>query len=481
MNRKALIGLIAGATACMTLAGASMPAGAQNADPGITAPNSTSATAEQVGTAFTFQGQLKKDGGAFSGACSFRFTLFDAATGTGQVGTPQTVNATVTNGLFTAPLDFGNQFTGQARWLETAVKCAGDADFIPQSPRLNMTSSPYAIGLMPGAIIRGPGNGSPEDNAVLLVQSTFTRTTGLQVEANVGDSIGVLARGAFRGVSGSATHFGVSGYGGQIGVDGQTTDGIGVRGISNNAIGVQGISYDDTSSGVYGENDSGGPGVRGHSVGNAGVYGTSVNAFGVYGEANNNYAIKGKSANSVGVFGESTNSAGVYGFSAQYDGVIGRTTNPARYAVYADGKVAISGGTDIAERFSSASDQLIEPGTVVVVDEANPGQINPSGSAYATTVVGIVSGAGGVEPGLVLHQKGMMEGPHVVAIAGRVYVKATAANDAIKPGDLLTSSDLAGHAMKATDHDLAFGAVIGKALTGLDSDTGLVLVLVNLQ
>jgi hypothetical protein len=35
--------------------------------------------------------------------------------------------------------------------------------------------------------------------------------------------------------------------------------------------------------------------------------------------------------------------------------------------------------------------------------------------------------------------------------------------------------------MKATDHDLAFGAVIGKALTGLDSDTGVVLVLVNLQ
>jgi hypothetical protein len=35
--------------------------------------------------------------------------------------------------------------------------------------------------------------------------------------------------------------------------------------------------------------------------------------------------------------------------------------------------------------------------------------------------------------------------------------------------------------MKATDRDRAHGAIIGKAMTGLDSRTGLVLVLVNLQ
>jgi hypothetical protein len=205
----------------------------------------------------------------------------------------------------------------------------------------------------------------------------------------------------------------------------------------------------------------------------------------------------GKSTTGVGVYGESDSSEGVHGVSHtnSYGGVVGindaggiavygRSTGGAaatRYAGYFDGRIAITGGTDVAERFSSASAQTIEPGTVVVVDEAHPGQISPSGGAYARRVVGIVSGAGGVEPGLTLHQKGMMEGPHVVAIAGRVYVKASAANGAIKPGDLLTSSDLAGHAMKASDRDLAFGAIIGKALTGLDTDTGLVLVLVNLQ
>ena len=35
--------------------------------------------------------------------------------------------------------------------------------------------------------------------------------------------------------------------------------------------------------------------------------------------------------------------------------------------------------------------------------------------------------------------------------------------------------------MKASDRSLAQGAVIGKAMTGLDSGQGLVLVLVSLQ
>jgi hypothetical protein len=35
--------------------------------------------------------------------------------------------------------------------------------------------------------------------------------------------------------------------------------------------------------------------------------------------------------------------------------------------------------------------------------------------------------------------------------------------------------------MRASDHDRSNGAVIGKAMSTLDSGTGLVLVLVNLQ
>ena len=49
-------------------------------------------------------------------------------------------------------------------------------------------------------------------------------------------------------------------------------------------------------------------------------------------------------------------------------------------------------------------------------------------------------------------------------------------------GDLLTTSDMPGYAMKVTDYDRANGAIIGKAMTGLPAgDKGLVLVLVSLQ
>jgi hypothetical protein len=140
----------------------------------------------------------------------------------------------------------------------------------------------------------------------------------------------------------------------------------------------------------------------------------------------------------------------------------------------------IRGGADLAERFNVSGDKA-EPGTLMVIDAANPGHLTISTRAYDTKVAGIVSGAGSVKPGLTLHQEGVMEGDTQVAIAGRVYVKATGSNGPIEPGDLLTTSDRPGYAMKATDPDRSHGAIIGKAMTRLDSDAGLVLVLVNLQ
>ena len=51
----------------------------------------------------------------------------------------------------------------------------------------------------------------------------------------------------------------------------------------------------------------------------------------------------------------------------------------------------------------------------------------------------------------------------------------------IEPGDLLTTANLPGHAMKVIDHIKAQGAVLGKAMSSLESGQGLVLVLVTLQ
>jgi hypothetical protein len=101
-----------------------------------------------VGTAFTYQGRLTDGSSPASGGYDFQFTLYDAAADGSQVG-PIVVrdNATVTNGLFTVPIDFGAAaFAGQARWLEVGVRAGTSAGaFSVLTPRQELTVTPGAI------------------------------------------------------------------------------------------------------------------------------------------------------------------------------------------------------------------------------------------------------------------------------------------------------------------------------------------------
>lgn len=101
---------------------------------------------EPMGTAFTYQGRLNAGGSPAEGLYDFEFRLYDAATGGTQVALPQTRHdVAVSRGLFAVTLDFGNVFTGQAMWLEVAVKGPGDADFTTLSPRQALLPTPYAL------------------------------------------------------------------------------------------------------------------------------------------------------------------------------------------------------------------------------------------------------------------------------------------------------------------------------------------------
>jgi len=143
----------------------------------------------------------------------------------------------------------------------------------------------------------------------------------------------------------------------------------------------------------------------------------------------------------------------------------------------------IKAGSDLSERFDvSSPDDNVQPGMVVCIDPSKPGALSISREAYDRKVAGILSGAGGVEPGMIMAQEGSpADGEHPVALTGRVYCRADASQDPIEPGDLLTTSPTPGHAMKVRDYARAQGAVIGKAMTSLPAGQGLVLVLVNLQ
>ncbi len=104
-----------------------------------------------MGTAFTYQGQLKKDGVPVNGTCDFLFSLWDDPTAGSQIGTNQEKsNVSVSNGLFTIPdLDFGaGAFNGDARWLRVRVRCpAGSGSYIVLDPRQLITPAPYALAL----------------------------------------------------------------------------------------------------------------------------------------------------------------------------------------------------------------------------------------------------------------------------------------------------------------------------------------------
>lgn len=143
----------------------------------------------------------------------------------------------------------------------------------------------------------------------------------------------------------------------------------------------------------------------------------------------------------------------------------------------------ITGGSDLSEKFDVTSPTgRIEPGMVVCIDPSNPGGLIISERPYERTVAGVISGAGGVSPGLLMGQAGTTaDGRYPIALTGRVYCRVDAHYGAIEPGDLITTSGTPGHGMKVSDPSRAHGAVLGKAMTSLAEGMGLVLVLVSLQ
>ncbi len=165
------------------------------------------------------------------------------------------------------------------------------------------------------------------------------------------------------------------------------------------------------------------------------------------------------------------------------------TTTIDLYSDYSgDGRIVtqelqITGGSDLSEQFDiQAVAETIRPGMVVCIDPERPGQLVLSTKACDRAVAGVVSGAGGVKPGMLMGHRGTAaDGKHPVALSGRVYCLADAAHGPIQPGDLLTTSPTPGHAMKVSAPAKAQGAILGKAMTKLDHGKGLVLVLVSLQ
>lgn len=146
--------------------------------------------------------------------------------------------------------------------------------------------------------------------------------------------------------------------------------------------------------------------------------------------------------------------------------------------VTGDGDVILM-NADCAEEFDVAGAELVEPGTVMVIN--SDGALQPGEQAYDKRVAGVISGAGDLRPGITLGRQDDKTNRLPLALTGTVYCKVDAQYGAIEVGDLLTTSPTCGHAMKASDPGKAFGTVIGKALRELTVGTGLIPILVALQ
>ncbi|TFG70660.1 MAG: hypothetical protein E4H27_05710 [Anaerolineales bacterium] len=98
-----------------------------------------------VSSAFTYQGRLVSNGAPVQDDCEMAFRLYDQQMDGSQVGTAITATVPITEGLFTANLDFGNgAFNGGARWLAIQVRCPADAVYADLD-RQELTAAPYAL------------------------------------------------------------------------------------------------------------------------------------------------------------------------------------------------------------------------------------------------------------------------------------------------------------------------------------------------
>jgi hypothetical protein len=320
-----------------------------------------------------------------------------------------------------------------------------------------------------------------------------------------GETTGAYGQAAERGVLGIATTAdGVGVYGGSIGgmakgVVGESTGNDGVHGSSKTGIGVfgessgndavQGICSDQFHNGVSGINrqilPGGGAGVFGQAESGKGVHGKSSNNIGVFGESIGNDGVQGNSqdANHSGVAGfNQQGGTGVSGVSVGGQGIFGKGSPAGHFEgdVEVTGDIRLFGtGQDCAEDFDIVNLRDSEPGTVMVINKN--GALEPSCRAYDKRVAGVISGAGDFSPGIILGKQTSEKARMPIALLGKVYCKVDARRSPIQVGDLLTTSDTPGHAMRAEDPLKAFGAVIGKALCSLQEGQGLIPILVALQ
>ena len=333
--------------------------------------------------------------------------------------------------------------------------------------------------------------------AGLIGAKGSTGATGATGLNGITGAIGPQGIQGIQGLRGIQGLQGLQGIPGPTGQSGSGSGGLtgptgpqGIQGITGPAgvAGAKGVTGATGPSGINGLTGPTGPSGNNGTNGINGSQGLigSTGPMGPIGPAGSG---SGGSLPS-GVTGQTlryTGSAWVSSGSIYSDGTnvgIGTTTPSSLLQVkgmLTTNCLKILGGCDLAEPFASKSENIL-PGMLMVLDPDNPGKLLIAKDSYDKKVIGIVSGANNINPGLIMNQDDTFtDGKYPVALTGRVYCYADASYSPIKIGDMLTTSETPGFAMKVTDYSKSQGAVIGKAMTNLENGCGFVLVFVSIQ
>lgn len=296
-----------------------------------------SASGAIVGTGFTYQGRLLDAGAPANGTYDIQVLLFDAAAAGAQVGATQTLNdVVVSNGIFTATVDFGAQMNGDARWIELRVRPGASAGlFTPISPRTAIEATPYAQALrLPltesvnsGSTLINITNESTSGGVMSLVSATPSGNYPLfffqpVLSADTSDGNGIFALTSAGGAYG--VYAVASGTNGRaiVGVNSATSGRVSTMNITDatnpsNALEVTTVGLGNAGRFVNSNEASDVPTVFATSdgAGDSIPTGTQLNGIAIRGEGNGlrGIGVSGKGS-MAGVFGSaSTGGAGIYG------------------------------------------------------------------------------------------------------------------------------------------------------------------------
>jgi hypothetical protein len=184
------------------------------------------------------------------------------------------------------------------------------------------------------------------------------------------------------------------------------------------------------------------------------VVGESATGVGVQGKSDEFFAVVGQSNKGHGVFGHSQTNFGVMAGSdkgialfASVDGINSKTAGSFLGNVEVKGDIGVSGdirllNADCAEDFDLSDSEIkenVEPGTVMILTEK--GSLESSYQEYDKKVAGIISGASGYKPAIILDRQDQDKTNNdrlPIALMGKVYCKVDARHSSIEIGDLLT-------------------------------------------